>query len=411
MKVLILTADSNGGYPVPASKGGAVAILVEHLVDGNNKKQLFDMQVLSFFDEKAYDMAKNYPNVSFMWVKIPGIIRLLDKFAFNFIRATKKEVKAASFKSPFSLLLYICHARKVIKKTDVDCIVLENNIPLAMSLKNTKYKGNWYYHLHNVPRIDGKSRDVMDKTKGFLCVSQYVAEQISSETSAIGRIPTNKIKILKNCVDTSLFRPLKSDVKTLELRKKYGFTENDKVLIFTGRLTEEKGADALLEALSLLPHNVKALIVGSYLHNADVKSEFQDKLYKLADTLSDRVVFTGYIQHDELPYYYSLADLAVLPSIWDEPAGLTNLEAMACGIPVITTNSGGIPEYVGNSIVLRQDGKLPYEIATCVQELLSDPAKMDYLQKYSKSYVNDKFNKDDYIVRFNNCILENSYND
>ena len=61
-----------------------------------------------------------------------------------------------------------------------------------------------------------------------------------------------------------------------------------------------------------------------------------------------RIVFTGFIHNSELPKYYQLGDIAVLPSLWEEPAGLTIIEAAACGIPVITTKKGGIPEYLGS---------------------------------------------------------------
>lgn len=404
MKVLILTADSNGAYPVPATKGGAVATLIEHLVNGNNQKKLCEMQVLSYFEEEAFELSKQYPNVEFLWVKVPVVIKCLDKCAFNFIRFMKKEEKAVSFKSPFSLLYYIWKARKHINRTKADKIILENNIPIALSLKNTAFNGEWYYHLHNVPRIDGKCRDVMNKTTKFLCVSKFVADQIESDNSVIGKIENNRIEVLYNCVDTLQFRPLKNDNRVLQLREKYGFSKEDRLLIFTGRLTAEKGADVLLKALTILPNNVKVLIVGSYHYNADVKSEFQNKLYELAEKLADRVVFTGYVQHKDLPYYYNMADLAILPSIWDEPAGLTNIEAMACGIPTITTNSGGIAEYVGESIVLERDDCLAYNIANQVKRLLDNENILRELSKYSRNLVVEKFDSSSYIDAFMNCI-------
>ena len=90
MKVLILTADSNGGYPVPASKGSAVSTLMEQLAEGNNAQRLCDMEIMSFYDEKAFEMAKQYPHITFLWVKPTAFHRLLDKCAFNFIRLLKK---------------------------------------------------------------------------------------------------------------------------------------------------------------------------------------------------------------------------------------------------------------------------------------------------------------------------------
>lgn len=115
MKVLILTADSNGAYPVPASKGGAVATLIEYLADENNKKMLCDMEILSYYEPTAYNLSKKYKNISFNWVKIPTFVKFLDRLSFEFVRIARKEEKAVSFKSPFSLLYYIWKARGVIR--------------------------------------------------------------------------------------------------------------------------------------------------------------------------------------------------------------------------------------------------------------------------------------------------------
>lgn len=405
MKVLILTADSNGDYPVPATKGGAVATLIEYLAEGNNEREQCKLEIVSYYDKTAYEKSKQYARVKFTWVKIPPIVALLDRMAFSFIRIMKKDEKAVSFKTPFSLLYYIHNSRKIIQRTDADKIIIENNIPLAMCFKNTKYKGQWYYHLHNVPRIDAKCRDVMQKTTKFLCVSQFVANEICSEKSAIGKIPSDKVEILYNCIDTDLFRPIKKDnQRIVELRTRYGFQEEDSILIFTGRLTEEKGADILLKAMEKLSNNVKALVVGSFHYNAEVNSDYQDKLHESAQALGDRVIFTGYVQHDDLPYLYNLADIAILPSIWNEPAGLTNLEAMACGTPIITTNAGGISEYIGESAAYKRDDNLVNNIVEEVNKLLGDSQYYQNKSFAGRRLVEQKFNKNSYMDNLINCM-------
>ena len=68
-KVGIFMADSNGGYPVPAVKGGAVQGLVEHLVRENSKKQLFEMHIISIYDEEAEKISRQYPGIHFHFVK------------------------------------------------------------------------------------------------------------------------------------------------------------------------------------------------------------------------------------------------------------------------------------------------------------------------------------------------------
>ena len=82
MKVAIFIADSNGGYPVPAVKGGAVSTLVEHLVKENNEKQLVEMTIISYYDEKAFEKAREYSNIEFKWIKQPWIVKKLDDISF-----------------------------------------------------------------------------------------------------------------------------------------------------------------------------------------------------------------------------------------------------------------------------------------------------------------------------------------
>ena len=399
MKVLILTADSNGGYPVPAVRGGAVSTLIEHLVAGNNEKQLCDMEIVSLYDKEAEEKAlSKYPNIKFTWVKTPGLLKLLDKWAFSFIRIARKNEKAISFRSPFSLIYYVHKAKKIANNTDADKIVIENNIPLVRVMKNSRFKGQWYYHLHNVPRIDAGCHKEFQKVTKFLCVSQFVANQITGEESAIGRINPKKTAVLLNCVDTTLFRFIdKKDGNIIELQKKYGIRDDDFVIVFTGRLSEEKGPDIALKAMNELPNNSKCLIVGSLMSGFDAHTEYHDKLIELASKLGDRVIFTGYIPQNQLPYVYNMADVAVLPSMWDEPAGLTNLEAIACGITVITTKSGGIPEYVDEcGIVLERDRHLVDNIAKMLSDLFEEKRN----HKNHARMINLKYSAERYIENF-----------
>lgn len=406
MKVLILTADSNGGYPVPAVKGGAVSTLIEHLVSVNNEKKLCDMEILSLYDNAAEEKSKEYQNIRFKWVKVPRILKLFDKCVFNFVHIILKKEKAISFKSPFSLIYYIFKAKKVIRNTDANKIVLENNIPLVHVIKNSSFKGEWYYHFHNIPRIDAACRNEFKRVSKYLCVSQFVANQICSNDSAIGRIDTNKATVLLNCVDTKLFRPIeRSNPQIIKLREKFDIHNNDFVLIFAGRLTKEKGPDVLLKALKSLPDNVKVILVGSLIYNVNVNSPYQEELHNLAENLKNRVFFTGYMPQDKLPYIYNLADIAVLPSIWDEPAGLTIIEAMACGTPVITTNTGGIPEYVGEyGHVLDRENDLVYNICKAINDYTHDNKEWKIKANAGVDYISKEFCPEKYLVNFLKCI-------
>ena len=134
-----------------------------------------------------------------------------------------------------------------------------------------------------------------------------------------------------------------------DLRCKFGFQDTDIVIIYVGRLCKEKGTKELIEAFNAIEQkNIKLLIVGSFYFGADLKGDFEKQLHKLVEKKKNQIVFTGFVSNSDIGKYYHCADIAVLPSTWNEPAGLTMIEAMAAGLPVITTNSGGIPEYVGN---------------------------------------------------------------
>lgn len=399
MKILFLSADSNGNYPIPAVKGGAVSTLVEYFLDNNQELDLASLSVVSYYDEMARKKAENYNNTDFIWIKIPSIINLFDKFMFNFIKLFFKNEKAVSFKSIFSLLYYISKSKKIIKENEFDYIIIENNIPLSMVFKKSLPSAKIVYHLHNVPRINVNNLNFFRNVNYYLCVSRFVADTINSEQSVIGKIKKNKIKLLYNTIDCDKFKPLMYSKNVRKIKRaEYGLNEEDFVLIFVGRLTEEKGALELLKAMKLLPKKVKALIVGSYHYNSNVNTKYQENLKNEASQLGNRIVFTGYIQHDLLPQFYNIADIAVLPSIWDEPAGLTNLEAMACGTPIITTDVGGIPEYVGQSVVLSKNDDLINGIATEVEKFMSDSNYLQRMREYSVNYVKLNFNKNDYLI-------------
>lgn len=403
MKVIIFTADSNGGYSVPAVKGGAVSTLIEHIVRENEFKQNIELTVVSLYDIEAEKKSFEYPHIHFIWIKTPQLIKKLDKVIYVFMRLLFKKKKLVSFISMASLLYYIKSSNHILKNHCYDRVILENNILMAWIIKLSKYKGNYTYHFHNIPRVSAGCKDVFENANSIFCVSNYVAKRIQSKDSPIGSINPTKTKILYNCVNTTLFRQI-DDQNILEKeRNKFGIKQDEKIIVFVGRLSEEKGIDKLLNAIPIIQtQNIKVLIVGSLIYNRDSIDSYQQQLHKLAEKLEGMVIFTGYIDQQELPLVYNIADVAVLPSIWDEPAGLTMIEAMACGTPVITTNAGGIPEYVLNcGIILERNEKLVQNIAFSIDNVLQSTAENAIVQKNKGiERVNTQFTAKSYLENF-----------
>ena len=149
-----------------------------------------------------------------------------------------------------------------------------------------------------------------------------------------------------------------------ELRAKYGYDEKDFVVIFTGRISEEKGVRELVKAIEKIKDDkVKLMIVGSPNFKDKTRSKFLSELQKYQAGLGDRLVFTGYVENTELYKYYKMADLQAVPSMWEEAAGLVVAEGVLCGTPQIVTRSGGIPEYVckEGSVILEKERRYSYE--------------------------------------------------
>lgn len=398
MKTAIFIADSNGRYPVPAVHGGAVSTLIESLLYGNNKEKYMDLTVVTYYEKNAEIIAKEkYPNVNFKWIRIPYIIMALDMLFFKVITTFFKSKKGISYKSVFSLVYYIVISTVFLSTHTFDKVVLENNIPLAWIIRLSKYKGKYYYHFHNVPRIDAKCREVFSKCSGYLCVSKYVATQITSSNSAIGKISEKKVRVLYNCIDVELFSVFKDRITIRrEICERYNINPKNKILVFVGRLSSEKGIDKILRAMkSLKNENLTLLIIGSLMHNADVTDSYQNELKQLSKKLGDKVVFTGYISQEELPKFYNIADEVVLPSMWDEPAGLTMVEALSCGAFVVTTLSGGIPEYVGNYATLLERDSIIQNLTNTLDE--NTNSKDISAQR---NYIVQNFSRNDYIGKF-----------
>lgn len=115
----------------------------------------------------------------------------------------------------------------------------------------------------------------------------------------------------------------------LRCRASLGFAPEDFVVLFCGRLEPDKGIHKLLEAMeNIHDPRIKLLIVGSPFFGRTQQSPFLRKLEQQAETLGDRVRFTGYVPNDSMPEYYRLADLVCVPTLVEEAAGLVAVEAM-----------------------------------------------------------------------------------
>ncbi len=210
-----------------------------------------------------------------------------------------------------------------------------------------------------------------------------------------------KAKIMPQLgVDQQLFAPRPQP----ELASQLGITQDDFIIGFVGRFVEEKGILTLLKALTTLKElNWKLLLLG----RGDLKATILATAKEAG--IKDRLILVESVPHDEVPRYINLMNVLVLPSEttykfktltaagWKEQFGHVLIEAMACKVPVIGSDSGEIPNVIGEAGLIFPEADAE-ALANCLKSLLSQPelreklAELGY-QKVMAQYTNQALAK------------------
>lgn len=401
-EIISLAIITSGYFPVPAIKGGAIETLIENLINENEKRGLFQFTIFSSYDKEASIISESYKYTNVIFIKIPGIIKIIDLAIYHLCKDILKKHKSMSYRYVCQRLVFIFETAIFLRKNNYDKVLLENHSSLYLVLKlfrnAEKYKGRYYYHLHNVVTNDYKCLEIIKGTKSVIGVSNYILDTFRN---FIG--PSNiDYRILRNCVDRDKFNIIMNDAQKAAIRKKYNILTTDRIILFTGRLNEEKGIRELLYAFKKVAQmNVKLLVVGAYYYNSGMSSPFEDEIQRLLESESENVIFTGFVPYDKIPELYAISDIVVIPSMWDDPAPLTVIEALTSGKPLITTESGGIPEYANENcaIILGRDNIIT-TLSQSIDDLLHEKDKCNKLSERAfeqtrnwnvETYFNDFF--------------------
>ena len=207
------------------------------------------------------------------------------------------------------------------------------------------------------------------------------------------RAESRKLVIVPPGVDTSHFYPIPAD----EAKQYLGLKPENRMVLFVGRIEPLKGLDTLIQAMSCLDlreihRPVHLAIIGG---EPDVipedMTEEMTRLQKLCDDLcmGGMVVFLGKRGQDTLPYYYSAAEVVVMPSLY-ESFGMVALEAMACGTPVIASEVGGLGYLVQNDVTgYTIPDSDPAELCEKLASLLGDANLRESMGQRAAEYALD----------------------
>ena len=325
--------------PVPAVCGGAIETLITSLVKKYSKEDGFRLTIFSVYHKEAVEAAKKYPDVRFVWTHTNTFWNLSKHAVFLAVRElTGKTIRV--------LQRHYNEIAPVIQKEKFDLLIVEGGDEQAVidiAKGYTREQLVFHAHIHFIPK-----EEVVKGYGHMIGVSEFVTEEYMKAC----KLPV-KAHVLKNAIDVGKFSQKVSEEQKRSIRNQLGLSEKDFVILYVGRIMEIKGVLELMQAVTSLENqHIKLLIIGSANFGKWAFSSYERKVKKLSQQNRDRIIFTGYVDNSVVYQYASVADVQCVPSLVEEAAPLTVLEAMTEGLPLIVTRSGGAIEYVDESTAL-----------------------------------------------------------
>jgi len=250
--------------------------------------------------------------------------------------------------------------------------------PLVVTIHATEYgRHQGWVDKHPQSHIHGIEKWMANRADRVITCSAYMREHVAD----IYGLDERQVAVIPNGIDPSELIPV-DDLDTLRGR----FAEpHEQLVLLVGRLVYEKGFQLALEALPGLIErlgNVRFIVAGS----GTAEHELREQASELG--LDDHGSFLGWIGDDVLHSLYRIADLTVVPSIY-EPFGLVALEAMASGCPCLVADTGGLREVVPSdeTVGLRFRSRDPRSLGQMAERLLTDAALRDRLVAEASEHV------------------------
>jgi len=370
MKVAIITS---GLLPIPAVKGGAIETLLDSFIIENEKSKKLDLDIYSIDDRKIdKKIKKDKTNYIYINNLSNFIIRVINKI----------------FKKNIPINKY--YQKKVIRKINqknYDFVIVENYPELVLSLK--KFKVIPYIHSDVFNKDIYNANEILENCYKVITVSNFINMRVVE----INKKYKNKVITVYNSID---FDTINDDdyIKYRNYyRNKYNIDKNDYVYAFSGRISKEKGVLELIKAFNKINvPNKKLLVIGGIWYGSKKKNDY---LIELEQISNDKVIYTGYVEHNMINKILCATDVGVVPSICNEAAGLSVVEFMNLKNIVVASNMGGIKEYLNiksNYLVECNENfveNLKESLEKCYQ-CLDIKKRQDENYKYSLNFIAKK---------------------
>lgn len=313
------------------------------------------------------------------------------------VRKNGLRYRRIQYKNPTN---YIRKAASLLTNKKNCIIQVENRPKMAKFLKNKFPHRQVWLHLHSTTFMTSPKIHSRDLIKCLSSVDKIIVNSyfLKNEITQMFSQLSPKIIVNHLGVDTKQFISKWSEdgIKKREKLIRHLGYEGKKIILFAGRLIEIKGIhyilDALPEIIETIP-NVVCIIAGSAFYGKNKMTDYVRTLHQKGNAMPQHVRFIPYVNYNEMQNWYLIADTVIVPSFEKEAFGLVNVEAMACGIPVIATSSGGIKEIVDHEktgILINPDN-VEEEIKSAVLDLLMDSHKSKWMGESAVQRVHSHF--------------------
>lgn len=392
-KICIVSA---GILPVPDVMGGAVEHLITMISNVNETEHKFDITVITCPNKEAFVKQRKYKYTHFVNLKSYNsklLKKWIAKINWHINHHFHRELYILNYiNSPFCRYL-------VKKRNSFDLVIGEcpgtDFCGLASLLTGRKH---FTIHLH----ANVFASPNLERTYGnVISVSDFIMKQYREKST----LPQGRVLTVFNGIETENFKKKISTFDRKSLRHNLGFSDNDFILIFCGRIVADKGVRELINALLMINiDKIKLLILGSSNFGLGDSGNYPQEIKALVNKAKDRIKFTGYIDNRDVYKYHKIADVGIMPSMHNDPCPLSLFELITSGLPTIATRAGGMPE-IGNentTIFVSMDNIIP-ELKEGILKLFYNPILRESMSK-AAVIRSTEFTKQRFYADFCNTI-------
>jgi starch synthase len=387
MRITLLTNE----YP-PHVYGGA-GVHVEYLSQelAGLDEGRHEVQILCFGDQEEYSLNKKVKGIHLPSdLPLQGLYhrKFLDPLFRNILMVGSLEETNIIHCHTWYTHLAGCFAKQILE------------VPLVLTTHSLEPQRPWKEEqLGSAYRASTwLEKTAYQNADGVIAVSLLM----KMEVHALYQVPFEKIRVIPNGIDVNQYQP-KPDPSRLT---SYRVNPDKPFLIFVGRITRQKGIIHLVNAIKYISPGIQIVLCAGAPDTEEIGREMQEKVKEAQTQTSNEIIWIRqWVPKSDLITLYSHASIFICPSVY-EPFGIVNLEAMACGTPVVASAIGGIPEIVipgetGLLIPLEPDNTLPWEpkdpekfskdLANAINNLLSSPEKIKSMGTKSRERVEKHF--------------------